>query len=87
MSYVILLFPKHSNSRVFWCNSRRNHANWQCKTSKDLWRLWEDHEWRFNRLQKTLQRDEFFSRSQDILHRSKHPKKMMKWILMHMKTH
>jgi len=27
LSYVILFLTKHSNSRVFWCNSRRNHAN------------------------------------------------------------
>jgi len=39
---AILLFPKHSYFRVFWCNSRRNHANRQNKTSEDLWRPWED---------------------------------------------
>jgi len=36
LSHVILVSPKHSNYMVFWCNSRRNHANWQSKTS---WRL------------------------------------------------
>jgi len=36
LSHVILVFPKHNSFRVFWCNSRRNHANRQNKTS---WRL------------------------------------------------
>jgi len=28
---VILVFPKHSNCRSFWSNSRRNHKNRQIK--------------------------------------------------------
>jgi len=28
---VILVFPRHSNIRGFWSNSRRNHANRQIK--------------------------------------------------------
>jgi hypothetical protein len=32
LSHVIILFSKHINSRVFWCNSQRNHANRQRKT-------------------------------------------------------
>jgi len=27
LNNVILFFPKHNNYMVFWCNSRRNHAN------------------------------------------------------------
>jgi len=33
LSHVILVFLKHSNSRVFWCNSRRNH---KISTAKHL---------------------------------------------------
>jgi len=34
--YVIIFFPEHTNSRVFWCNSKRNHANRQNKTSEKI---------------------------------------------------
>jgi len=61
LSHVVLLFPKHSNSMVFWCNSRRNHTNRQSKTFDDLWRLWEDREWRLKMPQKILQRVELCS--------------------------
>jgi len=60
---------------VFCCNSRRNHAYWQSKTSEDLWSLWEEEEWRFKWSQKTWQREELCSQAQDILYRSKHPKR------------
>jgi len=32
---IIICFQKHSNYRVFWCNSRRNQANQKSKTSED----------------------------------------------------
>lgn len=44
---VFLFFQKHSNFRVFRCNSKRNDANRRSKTSKDLWRPWKNEEWRF----------------------------------------
>jgi hypothetical protein len=42
LKYVVLFFLKHSNFMVFRCNSRRNRANRQIKTSEDLWRPWKD---------------------------------------------
>jgi len=39
--YVILFFPKHCNFRMFCCNSRRNQAYRQSKTSEDLWSPWK----------------------------------------------
>ena len=44
-----------------WCNSRRNHVNQQSKTSEDLCGPGEDEDWRFQRPQKTLQKEEFYS--------------------------
>jgi len=31
------------------------------RTTEDLWRLWEDQEWKFKRPQDTLQSEEFYS--------------------------
>jgi len=56
--HVILVFPKHINSKVFWCNLRRNHANRQSKASWRFVKKWKDNEWRFKRPLKTLQEGE-----------------------------
>jgi len=70
-SHVILVFPKHNHSTVFWCISRRNHANRQSKASsrfektmnEDLRGLWRHYK-----------REKFYSKSQNKLHGRKHPK-------------
>jgi len=41
---AILFFPKIVILGCFLCNSRRNHAYRQSKTSKDLLSPWEDEE-------------------------------------------
>jgi len=87
LSHVILVFPKHSNFRMFWCNSRRNHANRKSKTIEDLWRLWEDHEWRFKRSQKTLQREELYSQIQRHLILKQTPKKTKKQMILYWIDH
>jgi len=83
LSHVILFFLKHSKSKVFWCNLRRNHANRQSKTSEDLWRLWKDQEWRFKWPQKTLQREKFCSQVPTYLIWKQTPKRTKKHIFMH----
>jgi len=72
------ILSKHSNFRVFWCNSRRNHANRQNKTFKDFWRPWEDEEWRFKRPRKALQNEEDYSQVPRHLIWKQTPKKTKK---------
>jgi len=57
-SHVILVFPKHNNSRVFWCNSRRNHSNRKTKSSLRFEKTLDNYEWRFKRPLKKLQEGE-----------------------------
>jgi len=72
---------------MFRCNSQRNQENRQNKTFKDLWRLWEDHEWRFKRLRKTLQMDELCSQVPIDLIWKQTPKKTENFFFRHEAAH
>jgi len=78
--FLILVFPKHINFKgVFEVIHEEIMQIGKSRTSEDLWRLWEDQEWRFNRHQKTLQREEFCSRvPRQVISRQK-PKTTENW--------
>jgi len=49
------------------------------RTSEDLWRLWEEQEWRFKRPHETLQWEEFYSQVPGQVIWRRRPKTTENW--------
>jgi len=72
LSRIIILFPKHINYRVLWCNLRRNHANRHSKIFEDFGKTMNEDS---RGLERHYKGRNYVPKSQDILYGRKHPKR------------